>query len=293
MDTARYRAFVAAVDKGSLSQAAKFLHYTPSGVSQLISALERDLGFPVLERTKQGVRTTKSGEILLPVMRAIVQEEDRFIEMTGEINGMTVGSVTIGSYPSVATHWLPKVIKTFLEHYPDIEIRVMEGIHQEIEDWMANYQVDIGFMSKGTAMDYHWIPLGNDPMVAILPLDHPYANASSYPLEAVEHEKFIMPGLGHDIDTMRLLDEHGLKPHIVVETIENASMLAMVEQGMGMSIVNSLLTHRLNFEIAKVPVSPASSITFGMAVPSLENASPAVQRFIQYAEEQLTTTHKF
>lgn len=286
MDTARYRAFVEAVDKGSLSQAAKTLNYTPSGVSQLISALERDLGFPLLERTKHGVRLTKTGETLLPVVRAIVQEEERLKEMSSEINGLTIGSVTIGSYPSVATHWLPKVIKAFHEHYPKIEIRVMEGIHQEIDDWLSTYQVDLAFMSQAPNSPYEWIPLGTDSMVAVLSLDHPLANAEFYPIERVE-EAFIMPGLGHDIDTMHVLEKYDLKPHVVIETIENASMLAMVEQGMGMSVVNSLLTKKLNFDIALVPIQPENSIIFGLAIQSLQDASPAVRRFVEYAIDQL------
>lgn len=287
MDTARYRAFVEAVDKGSLSQAAKTLNYTPSGVSQLISALERDLGFPLLERTKHGVRLTKTGETLLPVVRAIVQEEERLKEMSSEINGLTIGSVTIGSYPSVATHWLPKVIKAFHEHYPKIEIRVMEGIHQEIDDWLSTYQVNLAFMSQAPNSPYEWIPLGTDSMVAVLPLDHPLANAEFYPIERVEEEAFIMPGLGHDIDTMHVLEKYDLKPHVVIETIENASMLAMVEQGMGMSVVNSLLTKKLNFDIALVPIQPENSIIFGLAIQSLQDASPAVRRFVEYAIDQL------
>lgn len=287
MDTARYRAFVEAVDKGSLSQAAKTLSYTPSGVSQLISALERDLGFPLLERTKHGVRLTKTGETLLPVVRAIVQEEERLNEMASEINGLTIGSVTIGSYPSVATHWLPKVIKAFHEHYPHIEIRVMEGIHQEIDDWLSTYQVDLAFMSQALDSPYEWIPLGTDSMVAVLSLDHPLAQADYYPIERVEEEAFIMPGLGHDIDTMHVLEKYNLKPHVVIETIENASMLAMVEQGMGMSVVNSLLTKKLNFDIALVPIKPENSIIFGLAIQSLEDASPAVRRFVEYALDQL------
>lgn len=287
MDIARYRAFVQAVDKGSLSQAARALHYTPSGVSQLISALERDLGFAVLDRSKQGVRITTCGETLLPIARAIVQEEDRLLEVSGEINGVTIGSVTIGSYPSVATNWLPRVIKKFHLAYPDIEIRVMEGIHQEIDEWLRSYQVDVAFLTMSPNLPYEWTPLALDPMVAILPPDHPLAGAERYPLERVVDEPFIMPGLGHDVDTMRMLDEHGIKPHIVVETIENASMLAMIEEGMGMSVVNSLLTERLDFNVAKVPVEPEAATLFGIATLSRENASPAVQHFISHAIEQL------
>lgn len=287
METSRYRAFIRAVDKGSLSQAAKDLGYTPSGVSQLIGALERDLGFSVLERTAQGVSPTKQGATVLSVARAIVSEEDRLLQMSAEIKGLSTGRVTIGSYSSVATHWLPRIIQLFHERYPAIEIRVMEGIHQEITAWLNSKEVDIGFISYDPTMPYDWIPLAHDPMVAVLPANHSLAQSDSFPLEACNGEPFIMPGRGQDIDTASLLERNNIHPHIVYETIENAAMYAMVEQGMGMSITNKLATHRYTFDIALLPVNPPQSIFLGIALPSLKTASPAVHHFLTYATKEL------
>ena len=74
MDTSRYRAFVQASDQGSLSKAAKTLNYTPSGVSQLITALERDLGFSVLERNPHGVQPTSEGSRILTSPRTVIKK---------------------------------------------------------------------------------------------------------------------------------------------------------------------------------------------------------------------------
>lgn len=159
MDTSRYRAFVQASDQGSLSKAAKTLNYTPSGVSQLITALERDLGFSVLERNPHGVQPTSEGSRILPAARAVVQEEESLLQVSSEIKGLAIGQVTIGSYPSVAAHWLPGVIKVFHERYPNIEVRIMEGIHQEITEWLDSKEADVGFMSYEPSLTYDWIPL--------------------------------------------------------------------------------------------------------------------------------------
>ncbi len=287
MDTSRYRAFIQAVDQGSLSRAAKALDYTPSGVSQLISALERDLGFPVLERGSHGVAPTKEGARILPVARAAVQEEDRLLQMGSEIKGLSTGQVTIGSYPSVAAHWLPGVIKAFHEEYPAIEVRIMEGIHQEINEWMGSKEVDLGFMSYEPSLSYDWIPLARDPMVAALPKDHPFANQSSYPIENCSDEAFIMPGKGQDVDTLGVLARHKLNPHIAYETIETVATLGMIEAGMGMTIINGLAVQKYAFDVALVPVEPAESILFGIAVPSLKTCAPATRHFIDCAVERL------
>ncbi len=287
MDTSRYRAFIQAVDQGSLSRAAKALDYTPSGVSQLISALERDLGFPVLERGSHGVAPTKEGSRILPVARAAVQEEDRLLQMGSEIKGLSTGQVTIGSYPSVAAHWLPGVIKSFHEQYPAIEVRIMEGIHQEINEWMGSKEVDLGFMSYEPSLSYDWIPLARDPMVAALPKSHPFAKRKSYPIENCSDEAFIMPGKGQDVDTLGVLARHKLNPHIAYETIETVATLGMIEAGMGMTIINSLAVQKYAFDVALVPVKPAESILFGIAVPSLKTCAPATRHFIDCAVERL------
>lgn len=287
MDTSRYRAFVQAADRGSLSKAAKALNYTPSGVSQLITALERDLGFSVLERSPHGVHPTSEGSRILPAARAVVQEEERLLQMSSEIKGLAIGEVTIGSYPSVAAHWLPGVIKAFRERYPNIEVRIMEGIHQEITAWLDSKEVDIGFMSYEPTLTYDWIPLARDPMVAALPLTHPLAKEEFYPIEECASEAFIMPGKGQDIDITGVLSRHGLNPNIVYETIETVATLGMIEAGMGMTIINSLAVEKYSFNLALVPIEPPESILFGIATPSLKTCAPATRHFIDCAVAHL------
>ena len=70
MESARCKAFVASVETGSFRAAAESLGYTPSAVSQLVAALEKDLGLRLLVRTKKGVILTPEGKKLLPIARA-------------------------------------------------------------------------------------------------------------------------------------------------------------------------------------------------------------------------------
>lgn len=287
METSRYRAFIKAVDLGSFSKAAKELAYTPSGVSQLISALEKDVGFSVLERTRSGVKPTENGKRILPIARAIIQEEDRLFQMSAELKGLSVDSVTIGSYPSVACHWLPKVLKAFREQFPNIEIRVMEGIHQEISEWLDNKEVDFGFMSYDPRTTYDWIPLAHDPMIAVLPANHPLANEKCYPLKECSNEDFIMPGKGQDIDTLGVLSRHDLHPRIAYETIETAATLGMIEAGMGITITNSLSAEKYDFKVSKVPIEPSEAILVGIAIPDKNTCAPAARHFIEFATKRL------
>ena len=120
METSRYRAFAAAAETGSLSRAAELLSYSPSGVSQLISALEADLELPLLIRTRRGVSLSPAGEALLPSIHALLQQEDHIFQLSSELNGLMTGEIHIASYPSVSSHWLPKIIKVFQKLHPKV-----------------------------------------------------------------------------------------------------------------------------------------------------------------------------
>nr|MDU2066558.1 LysR family transcriptional regulator [Sporomusaceae bacterium] len=107
MESARCKAFLAAVETGSFSKAAEVLNYTPSGVSQLVTSLENDLGFPLLRRNPKGVTLTENGKQILPAVRDFLLQENRIFQLAAEISGLLIGSITIASYSSISTHWLP------------------------------------------------------------------------------------------------------------------------------------------------------------------------------------------
>lgn len=285
MESSRCKAFLAAVDCGSFSKAADKLNYTPSGVSQLVSALENELGLTLLERNNKGVHPSADGQLLVPAMREFLAQEERIYQTTAEILGLSIGRVSIASYVSVATHWLPQVISKFQKDYPGIQLSLMDGIHQDVNSWLDSKQADIAFTSYKEPMGYDWIPLAEDPMIAVLPKNHPLASESIFPVERIAEEKLIMPGLGHDDDVFPMFDKFGITPNIAYATIETFSALQMVEQGLGISIMNELITRNWQCDVVKLPIHPAQSITLGIAVPSLQHASPAVRKFIKYAQE--------
>ena len=288
METARCRAFLAAAETGSFSKAAEALSYTPSGVNQLVTALEKELGFPVFRRNTKGVTLTENGELLLPTVREFLRQEDRIFELSAEMNGLLIGSVTIASYSSIATHWLPAVIRAFQQDYPQIRIKLMEGIWQEVSKWLDDRAADIGFLSYQEGMPYDFIPLAEDPMLALLPKDHPLAQAETYPLENCRHDRFIMPALGCDDDVEALFAKNGIEPNVQFTTLESLSVMSMVEQGLGMSVMNKLITEKRICDIVMLPIDPPSQITLGVAMHSKADVSPAVKMFLKYAVRMLT-----
>ena len=104
METSRYKAFAAAAETGSFSRAAEKLNYSPSGISQLITALETDLGLTLLNRTRRGVSLSQSGEAILPAVLALLQQEELIAQMSSELNGLITGEIRIATYSSISSH---------------------------------------------------------------------------------------------------------------------------------------------------------------------------------------------
>lgn len=287
MDSTRYKAFLAAAEEGSFTKAADKLSYTPSGVSQLISALEEDLGLALFTRSKKGVSLTAAGNAILPSARELIQQEEHILQTASELNDLLSGIVSIATYSSISTHWLPRVISAFEKDYPGVQIQLFEGVWQEVAERLDSGKADLGFLSHQDNMPYDWIALADDPMIAVLPKSHPLAGAEYYPLERCYEDPLIMPALGRDYDVIAMFERNKLSPKIRFSTIETYSAMTMIEQGLGVAFSNELLTLRFDADIVRVPVYPEQHITLGIALNSLDFAPPAVRKFVEYAVREL------
>ena len=283
MDTARCRAFQVAAETGTFTKAAEKLGYTPSGVSQLVNALENDLGLKLLIRDRTGVRLSEDGARFLPVVRQLVKEEETLYQMSAEARGFLVGSVTISAYSSISTNWLPKVIRIFQEDFPHIKINLKEGFRKEVSTWLAEKSADIAFMSYMDPMPFEWIPLAEDPMVAVLSRSHPLSKEKSYPLKNLKNEKYIMPAFVYDDDLKQFFRRNKLEPQIEITTLESLSAIAMIEENLGMSITNQLVVENMDYDVVKLPLDPPQHLTMGIAIQSQKKASPAAKKFMEYA----------
>lgn len=286
MDLKKYKVFLTSVDLGSFTKAASLLDYTPSGITHMMNALEDELGFQILTRGKNGVQLTENGERLVPILRELLHLEEDFSQTVSEINGLNTGTIRIGSYSSIAVQWLPKIIKNFQQDYPNIKIKLMEGIRQEVVAWLEERKIDLGFMSYQPGMKFDWVPLRDDPMLAVLPLNHPLAQEKAYSLKNCESEDFIMPACGYDYDVVELFRNAKISPKIRYETFENYAALSMIECGLGMSVMNELITKGRICNVIKLPLQPEKYISLGIAVPNTEKLPPASKKFITYCEKE-------
>lgn len=286
MDTIKCEAFLYSVDSGSFSLAAEKMGYTPSGITRMINALEEEIGFPMLIRSHNGVTLNDDGKSMIPFIREIVNQKEKAMQLSGEIRGLSIGNLTIGSYSSVAICWLPEIIKSFEINYPNIKINIIEGGNSYLMDLLDKKIADFCFLSECN-MDYQWIPLKKDELVVWLPPNHPSADLKSFPLKELNNSPFIKTLPNRDTDIERLFKRENINPVIKFTTVDNYSTYAMVNAGLGISLNNKLMSKNWSGNVSIIPFDPPQHIILGIALLSFDNASVAAKKFIKYTKEYL------
>lgn len=291
LDTVKCEVFLATVDRGSFTAAGEAFGYTQSGVTRMINSLEEELGFPLFVRSKRGVALTGNGNLMLPIFRELVRASRRIEQLSRDINGIEVGTLTIGVYRSVSAMLMPAIIKRFQTRYPHITIDLLKGGNQEMIKWLNERSVDCCFCGELFKQVWcDWIPLLQDEMVALLPGTHPYADRPSYPLADLEKDPVILTYPNHDTDQDRLLTNAGLTPHVCFTTDDCYSTYKMVEAGLGVSFEQRMMSREWHGAVYEVPFDPPQYISLGIAVPSMQEASLATRKFIECAQDILRTS---
>lgn len=283
MDTKKYAVFVKTVELSSLTRAAEELGLTQSGVSHMIAAIESELGLTLLHRSRTGARLTAEGERLMPILREIVRQDERLHREAAELTELVAGPIRIGTFTSVATHWLPAMMMQFEQEHPQVEFRLFNGDYHDIDQWLADGSIDLGFITLPTELKCECIPLYEDELVAIFPEGHPLAAQERCRVEDVAKEPIISLLKSSDHDARRALEGRGLKLNIRLHCKDDYAVIAMVRQGLGVSIMPSLLLRGNSSGIAARPTIPPSSRTIALAVR--EEAGPASRRFAAFAAD--------
>ena len=288
MSMKKYEAFVRTVELGSLTKAAEVLGSTQSRISHVLKDLEQEFGFSLLKRGRGGIQLTQAGQLLLPVMQTVLEQNRKLLELAAEIRGADTGTVRIGAFTSVAVHWLPGMIRMFQEQHPKVEIQMLNGDYHDMEQWLKNGEIDLGFVSLPAPDGVGTIALAEDPLMVILPKGHRLAAADCIPVEALSHDPFISLRQSSAQDIHRALDDAGIRPNIKYTTRDDYAILAMVEQGLGISIVPQLLIRGRTQNLEVRPLSPSASRTIALAIPEGE-LSAVAEAFIHTAENWLST----
>ena len=281
MESKKLEALLMAVDLGSFTKAAEVLGYTQSGLTHMMNSLEKEVGFTLLERGRNGVRLTEEGERIAPAVREFLQANARLDSVIEQVASSRTEIIRVSAYASIAMHWLPGIIQRFREECPDVDVDIRMADHVDIPyELLAQGKMDAILVSPQDEGQYEWVHLADDPMFAVLPRDFDTQGITAFPLAAFEARDFIMPSQGFDKDIMRIFNRIGVKPHILPTWVDDPTVISMVSHGLGVSMMTELTVRGRTDGVKLLPVEPASSRELGLAVRSLDAASDGLRHFI-------------
>lgn len=284
MDAEKCRVFLAVLEAGSLSAAAETLGYTPSGVSRLIDSMERETGFSLLLRSRNGVALTRAGETLLPHICRLREAGEGYEQAAQAIRGLTVGRVVTGTNYSACFPWLAEVIAGFHAACPGVQVELLEGSSSQLAQAVEQRRADLCLISRRPGK-HRWVPLAEDQLVVLLPQGHPQADCPRFPVGLLATEPYIDILPGQETDNSRMLKELGLRPRVRFQTSDVRAAEAMVQAGLGIALLNDMSAHSLPPGVVARPLDPPQPVHLGLALT--RDPSPAARRFLRYALSHL------
>lgn len=282
MDINRYEAFIRTVELGSLTKAGEILGYTQSGISHILNSLESDCGVRLLIRDRTGVRLSSAGKELYPYIKSVCDSERRFQEELDAIHGIESGLIRIGTISSVSTHWLPGLIRSFRDAHPHITFDLWHGEYSEIEAWIRHEEVDMGFINEPPQTNVNSYFLMRDPMVAVLPKGHELTAWDAVPHAKLKEYPFLLYIGNLDNEIKDILDRYDIVPNSQLSAKDDYAIMAMVESGLGISVLPKLVLERCPYDIEIRELDPPAYRDLAIATKPNVRLTPAAASFLKF-----------
>ena len=240
MESRKLEALLMSADLGSFTKAAEVLGYTQSGLTHMMNALEREMGVVLLARGRHGVRLTEEGEQLAPI-----------------------------------------ILRRFRAENPNVEVEIRMADHVETPSRLLSQgKTDIIFVTHEECGGHDWLALKNDTIYAVLPPDYPIGRSKCFRIREYEGKEFLMPSQGFDKLILDIFARQGVHPVIRSVAVDDAIIVSMVEQGLGLTMMTELILRGRTERVQALPLEPHMSRELGLAVRSLEEAPSYVKKFI-------------
>ena len=252
MDFRQLQYFVAVAEELYFGRAADRLQITQPALSKQITSLEKVLGVQLLFRTKRTVELTHTGRTFLHQAHQLLAQKEMAIQLTRRTGEGDIGHLSVGFTKTATQTVLPPLLSNFLEHYPSVEIDMLELATEAQVTALNQDEIDIAFLHP--PVDQRGLQVYSilkEQFVVVLSPQHPLASHSVVPIKALAHEPLIIhprqegPALYDGF--LQVCQMAGFQPHIVKESISLQTRLCFAAAGIGLTFVSD----RLQFLIGK------------------------------------------
>ena len=279
MDSKKLEILMTAADLGSFTKASEVVGYTQSGLTHMMDALEREVGFPLLERSHSGIQLSPQGRQLMPAIREFLQANANLQNQIRAIAEQKHEVIRIAAYSSIAMHWMPELLYRFKRICPDVSVDLRMVDHAlEPFELLESGHTDLILASRQQYNFCEWTPLYDDKMYAILPRDYPLNGRTSFPVEEFSDQEFLMPYGRFDIDVRSALEPSGVKLNERISRVDDETVIRMVGRGLGVSMMTELMIRGRTDDVLCVPVCPSAIRELGMGTHLRRKPSEGMQK---------------
>ncbi|GAA4524955.1 LysR substrate-binding domain-containing protein [Brachybacterium paraconglomeratum] len=231
---------VALAEERHFTRAAELAGISQSGLSSAIRSLEAELGTPLFDRTTRRVEPTAAGHALVPHARAILDEAARARDAVVRVSRTVTGSLRIGAEQCLGLVDVSALLERFHRRYPLVETEFVQSGSHELVDAVRTGHLDVAFVATTRHLGaVRHLPLGHEPLVVLLPPEHPLAARSELSWELLDGQGFVDFSASWGVRTLNdeSLAAHGISRRVRCSVNDVHTLLDLVRRGLGIAIV--------------------------------------------------------
>lgn len=239
-----FKTYIRVIETQNLSRTAEDFGLSQPAITKQIQALEDMYGVLLLERSGRRLKMTEAGETLYDHARELLRCMEKLDKAMEEIAEDRKGNLYLGASTIPGQYIIPALIKDFKENHPHISISLEIADTEKIFNKICERELDIGIVGGWTNQrKVEGFPWLEDELVAVVPWDHKLAEKDTCCLADLQNENWIFREKGsgtrravEELITASKLNRDNL--NIYMEAGSTEAVLAMVEAGMGISLVS-------------------------------------------------------
>jgi len=265
MELRHLRYFAAVAQHLNYSEASRRLHVAQPAISQTILDLEDELRVKLLLRTKRTVQLTAAGTAFLREAQEILRRANEAQRLAQRAARGEVGILGIGFFGTASGPILPSLVDTYRLKFPDVELRLFELDPDQQLAAFDEGRIDLGFtrtLPSDRRAEFEQEEVYNDQLAIALPAKHPLAKQKVVRLKSLASEPFVQfhrkgaPGLFDEV--IATCRRTGFSPRIVNEPNFMATVMTLVESGLGVSLIPRCVRSLNRRHVVIRPITPKS-----------------------------------
>ncbi|SFL30017.1 LysR substrate-binding domain-containing protein [Geodermatophilus ruber] len=270
MELRHLRYFVSVAEELHFRRAAEKLHIVQPALSKQISALEHELGVRLLERDRRGVALTEAGRVFLAEAVEVLARADGAVDRARAVVRGEVGRLAVGFVQPALADLLPRSLRAFRQHYPDVVLTLSETTSRTAIEQVTDRSLHLAFVRLPIAPrpDLRTEAVSQEPVLLAVPRGHRLAERPAVRLEEIAEEELVLiarpvePGL-HDY-YVTACNRAGFSPRVAHEVSSTSIAIGLVAGGLGVAFVPASARFAAQPTVAHVPLEDADlTLTMG------------------------------